>query len=374
MRASPAGGDDEATPGGDGNTETETAPAEASGGGGSPIGAIGGGAAVAILLILGLAFLYRRKKRSAASQSSIALTAISLTTKERASIAATSEAATYSIELTKTPLGLGLTITDDDVTKIKPDSQAARDGKIKVGDRIVTVNGEVPTKAKPSSAILQATRAGTIVKLEFTRGLTAISAETEAGQSTSVSASQSNARMVPVAVLARDSQKMRRAAELLECWKLEPSELVYGDKVGAGGQADVYVGRWQVSFRTSSHLPIPAPSVRKPATPFRPVLFQSRLCLPPHPTFQGLPVAIKKQRGGDQRKASEAALRSITQAVRREVRALARVRHPNVVRLYGACMEQPPCLVMAYAAGGALDDAVRDGRSRSRSPYPDPKS
>ena len=268
MQASPAGGDDEATPGGDDNTDTETALAEASDGGGSPIGAIGAAAAVAFLLMLGLAFLYRRKKRSAASQSSIGLTDISLTTKERdleggapATKAATSEEATYSIELTKTPLGLGLTITDDNVTEIKPDSQAARDGKIKVGDRIVTVNGEVPTKAKPSSAILQATRAGTIVKLEFTRGLTAISAVTEAGQSNSVSAdpsisaSQSNARTVPVAVLARDSQKMRHAAELLECWKLEPSELVYGDKVGAGGQADVYVGRWQVSCRTSSHLP-----------------------------------------------------------------------------------------------------------------------
>ena len=264
MQASPAGGNDEATPGGDDNTDTETALAEASDGGGSPIGAIGAAAAVAFLLMLGLAFLYRRKKRSAASQSSIGLTAISLTTKERdleGGAPATSEAATYSIELTKTPLGLGLTITDDNVTEIKPNSQAARDGKIKVGDRIVTVNGEVPTKAKPSSAILQATRAGTIVKLEFTRGLTAISAVTEAGQSNSVSAdpsisaSQSNSGTVPVAVLARDSQKMRHAAELLECWKLEPSELVYGDKVGAGGQADVYVGRWQVSCRTSSHLP-----------------------------------------------------------------------------------------------------------------------
>merc|ERR1719389_1068411 len=143
---------------------------------------------------------------------------------------------------------------------------------------------------------------------------------TEAGQSLSVSASQSKAQ----AVQARDAQKMRRATELLECWKLDPSELVYGDKVGAGGQADVYLGRWQ-----------------------------------------GLPVAIKKQRGSDQRKTSEAALRSITQTVRREVRALARVRHPNVVRLYGACVEQPPCLVMAYAAGGALDDAVREGRFAS---------
>ena len=47
------------------------------------------------------------------------------------------------------------------------------------------------------------------------------------------------------------------------------------------------------------------------------------------------------------------------------MRALARVRHPNVVRLYGACIEQPPCLVMAFATGGALDDAVREGRFAS---------
>merc|ERR1719247_2186763 len=140
---------------------------------------------------------------------------------------------------------------------------------------------------------------------------------TEAGQSSSVSASQSKAQ----AVQARDAQKMRRAEELLESWKLDPSELVYGNKVGAGGQADVYLGRWQ-----------------------------------------GLPVAIKKQRGGDQRKTSEAALRSITQAVRREVRALSRVRHPNVVRLYGACFDPTPMVLMAYAPSGTLQDALDDNQ------------
>ena len=58
----------------------------------------------------------------------------------------------------------------------------------------MTVNGEAPTAAKPSSAILQATSAGTIVKLEFTSEPRAISAMTEAGQSSSISASQSKDR------------------------------------------------------------------------------------------------------------------------------------------------------------------------------------
>ena len=140
-----------------------------------------------------------------------------------------------------------------------------------MGDRVVSVNGEAPTKAKPSSAILQATGVGGTLTLEFTSEPQPASAATVAGESWSASASQSKDRPVPGAVQARDSQKMRRAAELLESWKLEPSELVHGNKVGSGGQADVYLGRWQVSSRTSAHLPTAAASVLMP-TPAPPPL------------------------------------------------------------------------------------------------------
>ena len=261
------------TPTGSGDGNTEAAQPEASGGG-TPIAAIGGGAAVAILLIVALVFLYVRKKRTASSQSSIPLTAISLTTTNEKDLeggggapatkgsTVTSKMTTYTVELTKTPMGLGLGLRENVVTNIKPDSQAARDGRVKVGDRVVTVNGEAPTKAKSTSTILQATSAGTIVTLELTsEPRAAVSAVTEMAQSSSVSAdprmlspSGRHTQTTPIAVLARDSQKMRRAAELLESWKLEPSELIHGDKVGAGGQADVYLGTWQVSSRTSALL------------------------------------------------------------------------------------------------------------------------
>ena len=123
-----------------GSSDVETNIEGGGGGGGPPTAAIGGGAAVAILLMVGLGFLYLRKKRMAGSQSPVALTAISLSpTKEKdleTGSSATGKATTYSVELTKTPLGLGLSLTDDVVTEIKPDSQAARDGRIKVEYRV----------------------------------------------------------------------------------------------------------------------------------------------------------------------------------------------------------------------------------------------
>ena len=60
-------------------------------------------------------------------------------------------------------------------------------------------------------------------------------------------------------------------------------------------------------------------------------------------------------------KKAEREMDAIAQAVRREVRALSRVRHPNVLRLYGACFDPSPMVVMAYAPSGTLQDAVDNG-------------
>ena len=93
----------------------------------------------------------------------------------------------------------------------------------------MAVNGEAPTNAKPSSAILQAAGVGSTVTLEFRSEPQPVSAATVVGESGSVSSSQSKDRPVPSAVRARDSQKMRRATELLDSWKLNPAELVHGE-------------------------------------------------------------------------------------------------------------------------------------------------
>ena len=114
---------------------------EEGGGGGAPTAAIGGGAAVAILLMVGLGCYYLGKKRKAGSQSPVALTAISLESGSPATKGPTTtgKTTTYSVELTKTPLGLGLSLADDIVTEIKPDSQAARGGRIKERHRRLTL-------------------------------------------------------------------------------------------------------------------------------------------------------------------------------------------------------------------------------------------
>ena len=156
--------------------------------------------------------------------------------------------------------------------------------------------------------------------------------------------SQSSAVAIPIvhpvltaddaaALMARSkaAAKMSKAAELLKAWELSPLDLTMYQKVGKGGQATVYRGKWK-----------------------------------------GIDVAIKqahmkfKDVGG--RKA-ERELEGITQAIRREVRALARVRHPNVVRMFGACFEPTPMVVMAYASAGTLEDALDSNKFQAAAAY-----
>ena len=102
--------------------------------------------------------------------------------------------------------------------------------------------------------------------------------------------------------------RRRDAAALQRAWTLSPADLHAAGPLGQGSQSDVLHGKWQ-----------------------------------------GLRVAIKQPR------VSGAAG---SEFVRREVRALSRVQHPHVVRLYGVCSEPQPCVVMAFAEGGALADQI----------------
>ena len=110
-------------------------------------GAVGG--LVVLAIIIGLV-VYMMKKtttgntsNNANSSSTTAVaTPVAITVEMKAEpvvVRGKNPMATYSVELTKSPLGLGLSLTDDVVTKVKPDSQAARGGRIKVGYRRLTL-------------------------------------------------------------------------------------------------------------------------------------------------------------------------------------------------------------------------------------------
>ena len=75
-------------------------------------------------------------------------------------------AATHSATLAKTPLGLGMTLDPDNIVAyVKEGSQAEREGRIHVGDLVLSLNGEVPPQGKGVTAIIQSLPMGT--KLEF---------------------------------------------------------------------------------------------------------------------------------------------------------------------------------------------------------------
>ena len=108
------------------------------------------------------------------------------------------------------------------------------------------------------------------------------------------------------------SPRQRAAAELLSKWTLDATDVEREPtSIGGGGQADVFRGRWQ-----------------------------------------GVDVVLKCPRTS-----SAAHQQAVGEFVRREIRALARVQHPNVVKLYG-CLTDPPAVILAFVEGGPLTDHI----------------
>ena len=134
------GGEGEADSGGDSGDSGSNGGGDGGGGGGAIIGGAAGGGGVLLLVVVGIYCMKTRGK---------SLTTVKVEkggTPATKGDTATRKAATiyplpttYTVELTMTPLGLGLSLTDDVVTEIKPDSQAARNGRIKVGFRRLTL-------------------------------------------------------------------------------------------------------------------------------------------------------------------------------------------------------------------------------------------
>ena len=71
-------------------------------------------------------------------------------------------------------------------------------------------------------------------------------------------------------------------------------------------------------------------------------------------TLHGMDVAIKIIAASASVKEKEMA----SMMLRREVKALSRCQHQNVVRLIGAC-SNPPMLILAFASQGTLRDLLR---------------
>ena len=127
--------------------------------------------------------------------------------------------------------------------------------------------------------------------------------------------------------------KMTKAQALLKSYELDAIDLIVlpGDDLGEGGQAVVRQGFWR-----------------------------------------GIKIAVKQPKAEqrtskkhNKRKSGNSSMDSFAQAIRREVRALSRIRHPNIIKLYGAVYMPFPMLVMAFAPSGTLQDALDDNQFQS---------
>ena len=128
--------------------------------------------------------------------------------------------------------------------------------------------------------------------------------------------------------------RMTRAQALLRTFELDAREIRSLEKLGEGGQAVVVRGWWD-------HTEV---AIKQPKGSFN------------------------ESRGEQNAFGSTSAHDSFNQALRREVRALSRVRHPNVIKLHGVCFEPAPMILLGYAPSGTLQDALKKKNHKFQTP------
>jgi len=97
-----------------------------------------------------------------------------------------------------------------------------------------------------------------------------------------------------------------------EDWELDPAEVVFQNKIGVGSFGEVWRGEWA-----------------------------------------GIDVAIKKVSNAKIGPKEVAAFRE-------EINIMAKLRHPNILQFFGACLEPDLCLVTQFAERSSLFHALRD--------------
>ena len=126
--------------------------------------------------------------------------------------------ATHTGTLTKTPLGLGLTLDPDNIiATVKEGSQAEREGHFAVGDLVLTVNGEPPAPGQGVTAIIQSLPMGAQLEFAMQRAAMGVIVATPPPPPGVHSATEDEAYKIKYEKLKQRAKWLNAAAALLLC-------------------------------------------------------------------------------------------------------------------------------------------------------------
>ena len=191
-----------------------------------------------------------------------------------AAVAASAATPPYSVSLTKTPLGLGMDLSADNMIRaVKAGSQAAR-ARIAAGDKVVTVNGRPLVEGTPLSKLLRGVAVGAEVKLGLLPAAAATAAAAHAAAAAAATAATTAAAATPpsrssAAEGASPPPSDRSAEEQDSAIADEAADVeTRFDSIGPG--VAVHHGGSHGAAAASA-APAPAPASAAPVAPVAPV-------------------------------------------------------------------------------------------------------